>query len=172
MSNSPISLPRQTARSPALVGDPTDTRFVGFHSEYSFRVLRPLPATDVAGDKPRRALRGFMRPNAEHLPTTRLQRSCDPRITLLVTLDLLFPPCTVCLGPRAVGGAAMPEATIDEHSDLSAGKDQVSSRLQIGNGPAINTETKPLAMNERADRNLARGVSLPRCSHSTPHFLR
>src|SRR4051794_18468404 len=65
-------------------------------------------------------------PDADNVPSL----CAEPRVRIAVAGDvgaeLAVPPVGVVLGHRSVRGANVPEATVDEHDDLRANKEEIA----------------------------------------------
>ena len=74
-------------------------------------------------------------------------------VAALVRLDLLPPPDGVLLGPGAVLGAPMPEASVHENSDARTREGDVGLPAKPGER-VVDAEAKSLAVEERTQSGL------------------
>jgi hypothetical protein len=70
------------------------------------------------------------------------------RVALTVARDFRFPPRRVALGRRAMFGAPMPEATVDEDCRTGARKSQVRAAAIVGQRARIDSIAKASAMKQ------------------------
>lgn len=74
-------------------------------------------------------------PEPEHSPPLSLQQSRRARVTLSIGLEFRLPPVRVVLRRNGVGGATVPEATIDEDRQLCMRKCDIDGPpRESGNG--------------------------------------
>jgi hypothetical protein len=105
-------------------------------------------------------------PSAHHVPPGFGELRIGVRVSALVCLDLVAPPLRVLLWPRAVFGAAVPEAPVNEDRDAKLWKGDVGCSPKARD-PIVNSESKPVAMQTGSDRNLGRRVALTLRLHPT-----
>lgn len=99
-----------------------------------------------------------MLPESEDRPAEVLQVSGGRLVASAVLLELRGPPVTVRGWHLPVLRAAMPEAAVDEHSDLRAREGDVDrSSRQAGNG-VVDAVAVPRCVQQTAQRQFRPGV--------------
>ena len=109
-----------------------------------------------------------MFPVAEDGPASFLEVSIRVGVTGPVGLDLDAPVVGVRFGLGVMGLAAVPEAAVDEHSDLLAWEDEVGRPSQFGQGPGVDPVAQSAAVDLRAHRQLGFRISPAVALHRTP----
>lgn len=64
--------------------------------------------------------------------------------------------------------ATMPEATIDEDSDLCSQEDDVRTSAEILQGPCVNAIAQASLVEQRPQHNLLRRIPTPNLLHTLP----
>lgn len=105
--------------------------------------MRPEHCSDLCGCGPRI----LVLPEPEHSPSLCLQQSRRVRIALSVGLELRSPPVCVVLRRNRMGGATVPEATVDEDGHLGAWECDVDGP----SGTSGNGELDAIAQSHREE---------------------
>lgn len=126
-----------------------------------------------------------MLPNSQHPPTPRAERAIHFPVTRVVASQLLAPEFRVVLRLRAMDRAAVPEATIDENSELKHWKNKVRFPDELRSTPPPGDATGAHYLDEpqfraaiaaRADgrhhrralslgKNIGHSAIMPRCGN-------
>lgn len=110
--------------------------------------------TDVTG-----CLRhGLVLPDADDRPSERLQMDVGLTVPLHVARELGRPPGGVVGGCCLVFGAPVPEAAIDEDSDLRTGEQDVSAASRHARQRVVDAVPKPESVEFAAEEQLGFGV--------------
>lgn len=86
-----------------------------------------------------------MLPESEDKPAGVPKTAISIPIAALVSQQLLTPPLSIRLGPRPVGRAVMPEATVNKNSHANTRERKVSAPPRGRNSP-IDPITKALSV--------------------------
>ena len=95
-----------------------------------------------------------MLPDSDDFPARCLQERIRLRIPLYVALELRSPVLLIRPGNRAMVRAKVPEATIDEDSDLRGAEDDVRPAPDLLHRPDVDSVSKPEGMQLLPDRHL------------------
>lgn len=87
-----------------------------------------------------------MFPESKHSPVRFRENRVGVAIASDIVAQLSSPPRGICLWPRSMNGATMPEAAIDEYSDPGANEHQIGPTASPGKRP-INPKAKPSPVN-------------------------
>jgi hypothetical protein len=73
-----------------------------------------------------------MLPNSNHVPTNPAKHAHDFLVSILISLNLRQPKCTISLWNRAASLASVPEAAVQENGKASARKNKVRGTWKAG----------------------------------------
>ena len=113
----------------------------------------------------------WQRIGAEHDAYVTVDGLGAPRAAggICVTLrDLLSPELSVCLGLRAVDGATVPEASIDEDRHASRPEHDIDLAAAAGHDAAMKPKPESQPVKLRSQMLLGLGIRTPRSEHPCP----
>jgi hypothetical protein len=96
----------------------------------------------------------LMLPDAEHPPPKLAQTPVGVLVSFHVLANLTSPPFHVGLGSSAVGGAVVPEATVDKDSKTRPSKDDVDRAIGPRNQSLLDLKPKSPTMQCRAKQTI------------------
>lgn len=123
--------------------------------------------TDRGDDAIGRLAWVHMLPDAKDLPALRFEHSRRLTVPLHVPRQLRLPVLMMSSGNIRVHRAAVPEATIDEHSETKPSEDDVRPTPPIGARSVVNPVSKALSVQDPPDCKLRLGVSSPVALHGS-----
>lgn len=77
-------------------------------------------------------------PESQHRPAVLSEDFVHAAVSVPIGVDLLAPPVGIGFGCRGVDGAAVPEAAVEEHDELTTGPYDVAAELMVGQRPAVD----------------------------------
>src|SRR5271166_6595067 len=77
-------------------------------------------------------------PESQHGPTALPQNLVHTPVSVLVAVDLVTPPVGIGFRGRAVDGAPVPEAAVQEHNEPTTAPNDVTLKLLVGEESAVD----------------------------------
>jgi hypothetical protein len=102
----------------------------------------------------------FVFPHADHCPSLFFEERGLASVPINSGLNLFLPPVSIRLGQGEVLFAAMPKATINEHTHLLSGKDNVGCTAKARLRSALLPESDASRVEGSAQTSL--GITAPR----------
>src|SRR5687768_11484754 len=110
----------------------------------------------------------LMLPDAHRHPPCLLEQSICLGVPISIAPELWTPVGGVLLRCRAVFGASVPVAAIDEDSDLRAPKDQIGPAIEVREGSSIDAVPKAEGVDGSAYGHLRLRIPPPVALHRCP----
>lgn len=115
--------------------------------------------------------RVFVRPEPEHQPICLLKQIGRLLISSQIPRDLRLPVAHVRLGHDEVDRAGMPEAAVNEHSDLESGEHDVGGAADARQRSEVGPIPQAVAMENRPHGEFWPRVSRPDSDHVAAHLV-
>lgn len=123
--------------------------------------MSPQVRTDSFGD----VVRLLVLPEPQDRPAVRQEDVVRPPIACDVRAKFRLPPLGIALGERAMFGAQVPEAAVDEYGDPSFLPADIHSETLTAQGTEIDSISDPGGMENASDSELASRIAPPLAAH-------
>lgn len=116
---------------------------------------------------------GFVLPDSDDQPACCGQPRVGISVAFAIPLDLAWPVPLVCMrGSRSVLWASVPEATVNEHSDLCRTKHDVGRSSQFRKRTGVDSVSEPAGVKQASQLQLGRRIPARLCLHLVANSLR